>query len=254
MKKNIGLIILAGGKGTRMNQDIPKVLTELDGVCLIEKLLESVEKFFSKEDISIVVGYKGQEVIDRLKNQYNFVWQREQLGTGHAVSQCKDSLIGKYDSVLILYGDMPFITEETLKSIMDLHYEKDSIFTMITLKLKDFENENSVYWKFGRVIRNESGDVIKIVEFKDALEEEKKVTEVNPAIYCMKDNWLWKNLDNIKNNNSQSEYYLPDLVLIARDQQIQVQILALENNHELMGINTQEELNIAKRVNEPGNY
>ena len=122
MKKNIGLIILAAGRGTRMNQEIPKVLTELNGISLIEKLLKSTENFFSKEDIYIVVGYKGQDVIDRLKNEYSFIWQKEQLGTGHAVKQCEDVLKNKYDNLLVLCGDMPFILDTTIGSIADTHF------------------------------------------------------------------------------------------------------------------------------------
>lgn len=246
MQKDIGLIILAGGKGTRMNQEIPKVLTEINGICLIEKLLENVKKFFTKEYIYIVVGYKGQDVIDKLENQYNFVWQKEQLGTGHAVSECRENLQGKYKNILILYGDTPFITEKTLKSLVDLHLENESTFSMITLKIKDFENENSVYWKFGRIIRDENNKVIKIVEFKDANDEEKKVTEVNPAIYCVKDEWLWENLRQINNENAQKEYYLTDLVFLANKQGLDIKTLQVEDNVELMGINSADDLEIAK--------
>lgn len=244
--QKIGIIILAGGKGTRMNQEIPKVLTKIDGVTLIEKLLASVEKFFDKSDIHVVVGFKGEMVVSRLGDQYNFVWQKEQLGTGHAVMQCKENLKNKYESFLILYGDTPFIKEDTLKSIIDLHEKNDFTFSMITLKIKDFENENELYWKFGRIIRDERGNVLKIVEFKDANDEEKKVTEVNPAIYCVKDNWLWDNLESVSNNNAQNEYYLTDLVFLANKENINIGTLQVNDNLELMGINSIDDLEIAK--------
>ncbi|HNV97463.1 MAG TPA: NTP transferase domain-containing protein [bacterium] len=245
--KKIGLIILAGGRGTRMNQEIPKVLTEINGVSLIEKLLRGVEKFFDKFDIYIVVGYKGEDVINKLGSEYNFIWQREQLGTGHAVIQCKEKLKGKYENILILYGDTPFITEKTLRSLVDLHLEDNSIFSMITLKIENFENENILYWKFGRIIRDKSNNVTKIVEFKDSSEYEKNITEVNPAIYCVKDFWLWNNLDNIKNNNAQSEYYLTDLVFLANNQGIDIKTLRVNDSIELMGINSCNDLEIAKK-------
>lgn len=247
MENNIGIIILAGGKGTRMNQEIPKVLTEIEGVSLIEKLLASVEKFFNKNDIHIVVGFKGEMVIDKLGNDYNFVWQREQLGTGHAVMQCREDLKNKYKSFLILYGDTPFIKEDTLKSIIDLHERNDLTFSMITLKIKDFKNENELYWKFGRIIRDERDRVLKIVEFKDASDEEKTVTEVNPAIYCVKDNWLWDNLESVSNKNAQNEYYLTDLVFLANNQGMEIGTLQVKDNIELMGINSTSDLEIAKK-------
>lgn len=245
--QKIGVIILAGGKGTRMNQEIPKVLTEINGISLIEKLLQNVEKFFNKSDIYIVVGYKGEDVIEKLNNNYNFVWQREQLGTGHAVSQCEKELKGKYENILILYGDTPFITEKTLKSLVNLHIDNNSSFSMITLKIENFENENAPYLKFGRIIRNESNEVTKIVEFKDSTDEEKNVTEVNPAIYCIKDAWLWKNLESIGNNNAQNEYYLTDLVFMVNNQGIDIKTLQVNDNIELMGINSLDDLEIAKK-------
>ncbi|HNZ86751.1 MAG TPA: NTP transferase domain-containing protein [bacterium] len=248
MSEKIGIIILAGGKGTRMNQEIPKVLTEINGVTLIEKLLRNVEKFFDRKEINIVVGFKGEDVINKLQNRYNFIWQKEQLGTGHAVMQCRESLEGKYKSILILYGDTPFITENTLRNIIELHEENNYVFSMITLKLDNFENTNSLYWKFGRIIRDENGKVLMIVEFKDATEYEKNVTEVNPAIYCVKDDWLWNNLENIDNNNFQKEYYLTDLVFLANKQGVSMGTLIVRDNLELMGINSQEDLEIAKKI------
>lgn len=254
MKNSLGLIILAGGKGSRMNQEIPKVLTSINGVSLIEKLLSSVEKFFLKQNISIVVGYKGEKIIEILGDKsssvgkYNFVWQKEQLGTAHAISQCRESLQDKYDNFLILYGDTPFIKEQTLKSVIDSHLNKNSIFTMITLKLENFENENLCYVKFGRIIRDQKNNIYKIVEYKDASDEEKKSTEVNPAIYCIENEWLWKNLDKINNENAQNEYYLTDLVSLAHDQKININTIIVRNNLELIGINTPEDLSIAKNI------
>ena len=125
---------------------------------------------------------------------------------------------------------------------------------MLTLKLTDFQNDNSSYYKFGRVVRDNNRQIIKIVEFKDASEEEKKITEVNPAIYCIKDEWLWKNLDNIKNNNQQSEYYLTDLISLANNIGININSFTTEDNCEFIGINTIEDLENAKRINEVRGY
>jgi bifunctional UDP-N-acetylglucosamine pyrophosphorylase / glucosamine-1-phosphate N-acetyltransferase len=245
--KNISIIILAAGRGTRMNADQPKVLTQLNGESLIENLLKTVNKTEHSDSVSVVVGYKGESVIDRLGDKYNFVWQKEQLGTGHAVQQCEDSLKDKNDSHLILYGDVPFISLDTIQNIIKMHQDKDSVLTMVTLKLPDFEGQRNMYSNFGRIIRDDD-KIVKIVEFKDASEEEKKVTELNPAIYCIKDEWLWENLNKIKSNNNQKEYYLTDLVNLAHEQDIKVNSFVIEDDLELMGINTKEDLELAQKI------
>lgn len=247
--RNIHLIILAAGKGERMNHSlIPKVLIKLNNESLIEHLLSTINKTKYSKSISIIVGFKGQQVIDKLKNKYQFIWQKERLGTGHAIQQCKKVLQGKYDDYLILYGDVPFISSKTIKDIIDLHYEKKSIFTMVTLKLPDFKGNNNTYWHFGRIIRDDKSKIIKIIEFKDTTEEEKKVTEVNPALYCIKDNWIWDNLEDIKNNNNQKEYYLTDLVDLAHKQGIEINSFIIKNGFELIGVNTFKELELAKQL------
>jgi len=246
--KNIGIIILAAGKGSRMNIDQPKVLTQLNGKSLIENLLKTVDKTEYSNSVSIVVGYKGENVINRLGDKYNFVWQKEQLGTGHAVQQCEYSLKDKNDSHLILYGDMPFISLNTIQEITKMHQEKESVLTMVTLKLSDFKGVHCIYSHFGRIVRNDNDEISKIVEFKDANKEEKKITELNPAIYCIKDEWLWKNLNKIKSNNNQKEYYLTDLVNLAHEQNIKINSFVINNEFELMGVNTKEDLELAQKI------
>lgn len=247
--KELSIIILAAGKGVRMNQDIPKVLTMLDnGNCLIENLLENIKETSYIKNVSVVVGFKGQNVIDKLGNKYNYIWQRETLGTGHAVIQCRNELKGHYNSHLILYGDMPFISPETIENIVNIDMEDDSIFSILTLQLNNFEDINSCYMNFGRIVRDSDGEIIKIVEFKDATDEEKKITEVNPAIFCIKDEWLWENLDKINSNNSQKEYYLTDLIALAHNQNIKIKSFISKNNFEFIGINTIEQLDFAKKI------
>jgi bifunctional UDP-N-acetylglucosamine pyrophosphorylase/glucosamine-1-phosphate N-acetyltransferase len=119
---------------------------------------------------------------------------------------------------------------------------------MVTLKLSDFEEIHHIYSHFGRIIRNKEDQIVKIVEFKDASEEEKKITELNPAIYCVKDGWLWENLDKIKSNNNQSEYYLTDLVNLAHQQDIKINSFVINDGFELMGVNTKEDLELAQKI------
>ncbi|MDD3283980.1 MAG: NTP transferase domain-containing protein [Patescibacteria group bacterium] len=247
--KELSIIILAAGKGVRMNQDIPKVLTMLDnGNCLIENLLENIKETNYINNVSVVVGFKGDDVIDKLGNKYKYIWQRETLGTGHAVAQCKNELKGHFDNHLILYGDTPFISPATIENIINMHMENNSIFSILTLQLNNFEDINSCYMNFGRIVRDANGEITKIVEFKDATDEEKNITEVNPAIFCIKDEWLWKNLDNINSNNNQKEYYLTDLIAMAHDQGIKIKSFISKNNFEFIGVNTIEQLNFAKKV------
>lgn len=245
--KNFSIIILAAGKGSRMNVDSPKVLTQLNGESLIEYLLKTINKTEYSDSVSLVVGYKGEEVIRKLGDNYNYVWQKEQLGTGHAVQQCEINLKNKTKNHLILYGDMPFISLETIQNVIKMHQEKNSILTMVTLKLLDFDGQRNMYSNFGRIVR-EDNKITKIVEFKDASEEEKKITELNPAIYCVQDEWLWKNLSKIKSNNNQSEYYLTDLVNLAHQEGIEINSFTIENDFELMGVNTKEDLDLAQKL------
>jgi len=245
---NLSIIVLAGGRGIRMNVNHPKVLTKLDGQTVIENLLENIKQAGCLNSVSIVVGFKGQEIIELLGLDYNFVWQKEQLGTGHAVQQCQILLQRKFKNHLILYGDMPFISPHTIKNIITLHQQKKSVLTMLTLKLSNFEGNYQSYWHFGRIIRNKDNEIIKIVEFKDADETEKKITELNPAIYCVQDEWLWENLKKLNNNNHQAEYYLTDLVKLASEQGFKINSLVIEDGFEFMGVNTLEDLELAQKI------
>jgi bifunctional UDP-N-acetylglucosamine pyrophosphorylase / glucosamine-1-phosphate N-acetyltransferase len=244
----LNIIILAAGQGTRMNGNQPKVLTPLNGETLIENLLKTIKKTEYDNSVSVVVGYQGEKVIERLGDQYNYIWQKEQLGTGHAVQQCESSLKGKHDSHLTLYGDMPFISLDTIQDIIKMHQDQDSVLTMVTLKLPNFEGTHHIYNHFGRIFRDENNEISKIIEFKDASEEEKKITELNPAIYCIQDEWLWENLAKIKSDNNQKEYYLTDLVNLAHQQKIKINSFVVEDSFELMGVNTKEDLELAQKI------
>lgn len=248
MDNNFSIIVLAGGKGVRMNTSYPKVLTKLNGQTLIENLLENIEQAGYLNLVSVVVGFNGQEVIDLLGPSYNYVWQKKQLGTGHAVQQCQSSLQSKFKNYLILYGDVPFISAQTIKKIIDLHQQKESALSMLTFKIPNFKDNYQSYWHFGRIIRDDNNEIAKIIEFKDASEEEKEIIELNPAIYCVQDKWLWDNLDKLKNDNNQQEYYLTDLVKLASEQGLKINSLVIEDGFEFMGVNTLEDLELARKI------
>jgi bifunctional UDP-N-acetylglucosamine pyrophosphorylase/glucosamine-1-phosphate N-acetyltransferase len=169
--------------------------------------------------------------------------QKEQLGTAHALFCAKD-LIREADDVLVLYGDHPKVSPETIKKIAKVH---NSVITMMTTKLKDFDDWRKTFYNWGRIVRGGSGEIQKIIEFKDASDEEKEIKEVNPAIYCFSNIWLWANIQKIDNNNEQKEYYLTDLIKLAFEQNQEINSLLIDPE-EAVGINSREELEMAERL------
>lgn len=239
------IIILAAGKGTRMGAvELPKVLIPLKDRPMIKYLLDSVAASAVDSRPLIVVSPDNREIISQELSAYNleYVIQDKQLGTGHAVACARDYLIDEnINNIVVLYGDHPFLKRESIKKFAAISQEA---LTIMPTVLPDFEDWRHNFYHWGRIIRGLDGTVEKIVEFKDASEEEKLVTEVNPGFMSFNKNWLLKNLDNLRNDNKQEEYYLTDLVKIAFGEGSPVGTIAIEA-HEAMGINSLEELNIA---------
>jgi len=245
MKKD-QFIILAAGKGVRLNQpDLPKVLVPLKGKPLILRLLFEIQKIIKNQKPVIVVGFLAEKVKRTLGNRYNYALQEPQLGTAHAVKAAKDAV--KAENVLVLYGDMPFISENAIRKLMRLHHDKQSLLSIFTTIAPGFEEDLASFKFFGRVIRNFKNEIIKITEFKDCSEREKEIKEVNPGIYIFNSEWLWKNLKKIKNKNEQKEYYLGDIVEIAIGQNIAIHSLEIPFR-EVIGINTMEDLERAEKM------
>ncbi|HAS80646.1 MAG: Bifunctional protein GlmU [Candidatus Nomurabacteria bacterium GW2011_GWE1_32_28] len=236
----IKIIILAGGKGKRMQSDLPKVLIKLNGKPLIKYILNSVKKAFNKKPIA-VIGNKAELVKSELKDSCFYAIQKEQLGTGHAVSctkeYCKDA-----EHIIILSGDQPLISPETLKNLLKKHLEVKTKITFTTTEVCDFDNWRKSFIAFGRIIRK-NGEITAIREYRDASEEEKLIKEVNAGSYAFDAKWLWKNLEKINNKNIQNEYYLTDLLHIASLEKEKIEAIQIES-HEALGANTKEELEI----------
>ena len=240
------IVILAAGKGTRMgNSNVPKVLVMLKNKPLILYILEQVEKINQLLKPIIVVGYMADKVRAVLGNDYTYALQKQQLGTAHAVMAALPYV--EAENVLVLYGDMPFITAESLQSLMRAHHEKKSILSMFTATVASFDGEFSSLYSYGRIIRDASGNITKSVELKDATEEQKKITEVNPCIYMFNTPWLEKSLKLIQNTNNQKEYYLTDLVEIAIRENIQIHSFPLDPR-EVIGVNSMEDLKKAESL------
>lgn len=249
MENRTKIIILAAGKGVRMGGDLPKVLAKIKGKSMIKHLLESVHKSKVDDKPSIVVGYKKELVIEDLAKdgfEYNYINQETQLGTGHAVGLAKDYLKDSAEHVMVLYGDMPFVSAETIKSINEHHLKSGKKITMATVKLPDFRDWRINFVGFSRVIRGINKEVVKVVEYKDATDQEIKITEVNPCYFCFEAKWLWENLEKLKNDNVQKEYYLTDLIKIATEEGVGIESIEIEP-HEALGANTKAELDTLER-------
>ena len=181
------------------------------------------------------MGFKKELVINHINNpNIEYVEQKEQLGTGHAVLQLGNQLHDKNGHLLILYGDVPNIKHSTLSPIVDEHIKENTDATMITATLEDPTG-------YGRIIRDQSGNLIKIVEEKDCNVSQKAIKEMNPGIYIFKISELFKNLKKVKSNNESKEYYLTDVIELINNSGT-VKTKKIDNPKEIMGINTSKQL------------
>ena len=236
MNKELRVIILAAGKGTRMNSDLPKVLHKLNGKALLDFVLDESELLNPIETI-LVVGFKKEQVISHTENRINlkYVTQIEQLGTGHAVLQTEELLKNNKGHIIILYGDVPNIKASTLKPIIDEHIINNRDLTLITAEIDDPSG-------YGRIIRDKNGNLLKIVEEKDCDDDERKIKEWNPGIYIFKIPEVFEVLNNIRTNNASKEYYLTDAIGLAQQSNMQIKAIKIANYNEVIGINTADQL------------
>lgn len=245
---NIQIIILAAGKGKRMKSDTPKALTIFKGKPFIRHILDTIKRLDPTIKPVIIVGYKKEDIKKALGDNYIYVEQNEQLGTGHAVMSAKNAVDKKYETVLVISADQPLVSKETLERIISTHQKKGGTVTLATVVIPDFKEWRIGLNYLGRIVRGNDGSVKKIVEFKDASEEEKKIKELNPALYAFDVKWLWNNVNKIKNENAQGEYYLTDLVKLACDQNKKVEAVQMVNILETLQPNSKEELEILENI------
>lgn len=244
-------IILAAGKGTRMKSDKPKVVHEVLGKPMVYYSIEAA-KNAGCEKVCVIVGYKAEEVehsihttyeslglADEMKNRVSYALQKEQLGTGHAV-KCASDFIGNDGDVVVLCGDTPLVTADTLESAIRRHKTDGNGVTVISAILDD-------PFGYGRIIRDDKG-LDRIVEQKDATEEEQAVCEVNSGMYIFQCDALLSALSQVKNDNAQGEYYLPDTIGIIKTMGLPVDAVPMDDADQIRGVNTLEQLVEAEEI------
>lgn len=233
-------IILAAGQGTRMKSKLYKVLHPVCGKPMVEHVIDQVRSLDIKDAVTIV-GHGAENVKSRLGGKCEYALQEEQLGTAHAVLQSKHILGGKEGLTLVVCGDTPLVTAQTIEALF-LHHEKSKAkATVLTASTANPAG-------YGRIVRSEEGFVEKIVEHKDASEEELQIGEINTGTYCFDNQALFEAIENVSNDNAQGEYYLPDVIEILKKQGEIVSAYITDNFEETMGVNDRVALAEAERL------
>ena len=236
MNSEIKAVVLAAGKGTRLQTDeydAPKVMRLACGRPLLWYVLDALS-FIGSDDIVVVAGYKKAEVINSFVG-YTFAVQDEQLGTGHAVMAAAGALSGFGGHVLICYGDMPAVKRSTYEALIKNHVENNNDCTILT-------GESTIALPYGRIVRAPSGDFKEIVEDRDCTAEQKKITELNSGVYVFRAPLLFGALARVNRNNAQGEYYLTDVPSIMLADNAKVGIHRRDLGDEILGVNTPEQL------------
>ncbi|WAA12342.1 bifunctional UDP-N-acetylglucosamine diphosphorylase/glucosamine-1-phosphate N-acetyltransferase GlmU [Fervidibacillus halotolerans] len=234
------VVVLAAGQGTRMKSKLYKVLHPVCGKPMVQHVIENVQGI-QAEQVITVVGFGAEKVQEVLSESSQFVIQKEQLGTAHAVMQAKELLKDRDGTTLVICGDTPLIKRETLEAMVSQHEKEESHATVLTAKAEEPTG-------YGRIIRNDKGQLERIVEQKDATEEEKQVKEINAGTYCFDNRSLFSALDKVTNDNAQGEYYLPDVLEIMKKEGKIVSAFMTDDFSETLGVNDRVALSKAEKI------
>ncbi|PFS62986.1 UDP-N-acetylglucosamine diphosphorylase/glucosamine-1-phosphate N-acetyltransferase [Bacillus cereus] len=239
-------VILAAGKGTRMKSKLYKVLHPVCGKPMVQHVVDQVSQL-GLQKLVTVVGHGAEMVQEQLGNVSEFALQAEQLGTAHAVDQAASVLANEEGTTLVICGDTPLITAETMESLLQQHKEAGAMATVLTAYIEEPAG-------YGRIVRNENGHVEKIVEHKDANEKELAIKEINTGTYCFDNKALFASLSKVSNDNVQGEYYLPDVIEILKNEGHIVSAYQTEHFDETLGVNdrvalSQAEIIMKNRIN-----
>lgn len=236
-------IILAAGKGTRLEcekADLPKAMRLLGGKPLIQYVLDNLD-FLRPEDITIVVGFLGQKVIDALGPRYHYVWQKELNGTAMATLCAEPILKGNEEPVIVVYCDMPFLSRETYRMMFDVHEKTGSVNTLLAGRFQPIPD-------FGRFIRDENGALVDIIEHSACTPEQRLIDEVNVGIQVLDGARMWDWLREINNDNPKREYYLTGLVRVLYEKGLRQEVVTLRDEREAMGVNSMDDMKAAEAL------
>jgi bifunctional UDP-N-acetylglucosamine pyrophosphorylase/glucosamine-1-phosphate N-acetyltransferase/UDP-N-acetylglucosamine pyrophosphorylase len=233
---NLGVIILAAGKGTRMRSDKAKVLHKVAGKSMVAHVIESAVKL-AGGNVHVVVGHQAARVKEEVARLFtvNFAVQEQLMGTADAVKVALPGLNPGVETVLVLCGDVPLIQSKTLEDFVNAHKESRAKLSVLATDLDDPTG-------YGRIILDEQGKLLCIREEADADEHERKIRRVNAGIYCFDRQMLVSIIDEIRPENNQAEYYLTDTVEIANNRHERIAVITMDDPDQVMGVNTLEEL------------
>ena len=235
--ERVRAVILAAGKGSRLQSEeaeIPKALRKVGDKTLIEHVLDGIS-FVKPEDITIVIGVMGEKIQAYLGDQYHYAWQKEQKGTAHAML-CAEPMASGFDGpVLCLYCDMPLLSQATYSRMVREHVEQGAANTLLAARIHPIP-------AFGRLIRDEKGELTDIVEQSACTEEQKLIDEVNVGIQVMRGDVMWDALKKVRNDNPKHEYYLTGVVKVIHDMGLKNHAVVTEDTPEYWGVNSMEEL------------
>ena len=244
LEKKVKSIVLAAGKGTRMKSELPKVLHVIFNKPLLGYVLDAVNNTEYVDENFVIVGHESEKVEAFVKDNYKntkCIMQCPQLGTGDAVNKATPYLKDFDGYVIVVCGDTPLITAETIKNFVEFH---DNNHADLTVMSAIFENPKN----YGRIIRDKNNKFVAIVEEKDATPEQKAVKEINAGIYCINWKTVSDAFSNLQNNNAQGEYYLTDIIKWANERKLNVNVYTLKNNEEIFGINSKLHLAEASKI------
>ena len=239
---DVGIIILAAGKGTRMKSDMPKVLHKVAGKSMIMHVIETAKKI-TPDNIHVVVGHKSDDVKKEISKycKVNFAEQKQLIGTGDAVKSATPGMDDAIKNILVLCGDVPLIQEKIIKNLIDKHKENCAKVSVLAVDLDDPRG-------YGRIVLDDQNSMLCIREEADTNEDEKKIKTINTGIYCFEKESLVSALEEIKPDNNQAEYYLTDIVEIAQKKNEKIMVVKMNDYRQVIGVNTLADLKMVENL------
>lgn len=243
--RNVGIIILAAGKGKRMKSDLPKVLHQVAGKSMVVRVVETARKIAS-DHVHVVIGYRAEDVKKEVSQYFSthFAVQEQLIGTGDAVKSALPGLDSTIEDVVVLCGDVPLIKEETIVDLIERHQQQKAKVSVMAVEVDDPTG-------YGRIVIDDQQNILCIKEQADATEEEQRIKMVNSGIYCFSKAFVSTALDAITPDNNQGEYYLTDLVEIAKNRGEKIIAVIIQDPIEVTGVNTLAQLEwVESRIQE----